>query len=107
MKFSIVFLAAMTVALLQQPAYSFFLHQQRPYYTRPFEIQQETQESTKPVVIPNSMLEYGNQINRGFYGRITHGTLLYNGVRLPVTIKKDRLAGRLMHGVSSELDALR
>lgn len=64
-------------------------------------------DSTKPTNIPESVLEYGKEINHGIYGRITDGTLLYNGKRVRVAIKKDRLAGRVMHGVSSEIDALR
>lgn len=64
-------------------------------------------DSTKSAIIPKSMLEYGKEINHGIYGRITDGTLLYNGKRVRVAIKKDRLAGRVMHGVSSEIDALR
>lgn len=86
MKFGIVFLAALTVALL-------------PAYTQPMKI--------SPVIIPESMLEYGNEINKGNYGTIANGTLLYNGVRVPVVIKTDRLTGKLMHGALYEIDALR
>lgn len=98
---------ALTIALLQQPAYSYNPRHQGPYYTQPCEIQLETQESTKPMVIPESMLKYGNQINRGHYGIITSGTLLYNGVSVPVVFKKDRILGRLMDGISSEMYALK
>lgn len=77
MKFGIVFLAALTVALPQQN-----------------------------VIISKSMLEYGKEISRGNYGTVTFGKLLYNGTSVPVVIKKDRLTGKMMDGVSHEIDAL-
>lgn len=96
MKLGTVLLAALTVVLLQQPAFS-----------SRSGIQQEIQFSNLPAIIPDSMLKYGNEISHGKYGKVTSGTLLYNGVRVPVVIKKDRLTGKWAHGVQHEKDALR